>query len=74
MTDHPNLLNIVLMLEIAGSDLWWILLLMVPCVNAVVGIIIWMDIAEAMDKPNWVGLLMLVPGLNFFVPYYLAFA
>lgn len=67
------ILNLVLMLEIAGKDLWWILLMLIPCVNIVVFIIVWMGIAEAMNKPSLLGLLMLIPVVNLIVPYYLAF-
>jgi len=67
------ILNTVLMLEIAGKDLWWFLLLLVPCVNIVIMVIVWMGIAEAMDKPDWLGLLMLIPGVNVVLPFYLAF-
>jgi len=67
------ILNILLMLEIAGKELWWLLLCFIPCVNLVIYIIIWMAIAERMDKPSWVGLLLLVPGLNILMPFYLAF-
>jgi len=67
------ILNLVLMLEIADKELWWILLLFVPCVNIVVMLILWMAIAERMEKPGWVGLLMLVPGVNCLVPFYLAY-
>ena len=67
------ILNLLLMLEIAGKDLWWIILMFVPCINIVVLILVWMGIAEAMDKPDWLGLLMLVPVVNIFVPFYLAY-
>ena len=67
------ILNIVLMCDIAGKDLWWVILFFVPCVNIVIAIIVWMGIAEAMDKPNWLGILMLVPGLNVLIPFYLAY-
>jgi len=67
------ILNIALLLEIAGKDLWWILLFFVPCVNVVVAVIVWMGVAEAMDKPGWLGILMLVPVVNWILPYYLAF-
>ncbi len=69
---HP-LLNAVLMLDIAGKDLWWILLMLIPCVNIVIFVIVWMGIAEAMNKPNWLGVLMLVPVVNWILPFYLAF-
>lgn len=68
------LLNLVLMVQIAGKDWWWLLLCFVPCVNVIVYALIWMDIADAMDKPSWWGLGMLVPGINVIVPWILAFA
>jgi hypothetical protein len=67
------ILNTILMLEIAGKELWWFILLLIPCVNIVVFVIVWMGIAEAMDKPGWLGVLMLVPVANIIVPFYLAF-
>ncbi len=67
------ILNAVLMLDIAGKDLWWILLMLIPCVNIVIFVIVWMGIAEAMNKPNWLGVLMLVPVVNWILPFYLAF-
>jgi hypothetical protein len=68
------ILNLVLLVEIAGKELWWVLLMFVPCINLFVILYIWMQVAEAMNKPGWVGLLMIVPGVNFLVPFYLAFA
>jgi uncharacterized membrane protein len=50
-----------------------VLLLCVPCINIIVAIYLWMVVAEAMNKPSWVGILMIVPGLGLLVPYYLAF-
>ena len=67
------ILNVVLMLQIAGKDLWWLLLLLIPLVNVIVLIIVWMGIAEAMEKPGWVGILIIVPVVNWIVPFYLAF-
>lgn len=67
------ILNIILMLQIADKELWWFLLLLIPCVNVFIMVTVWMAIADAMDKPEWLGMLMLVPVLNIFVPYYLAF-
>jgi hypothetical protein len=67
------ILNLVLMLEIAGKDLWWIILLLIPCINIIVLVLVWMGIAEAMDRPGWIGVLMIVPVVNWLVPFYLAF-
>ena len=80
-TSTPNgwlawipIVNIVLMLQIAKKPLWWIILLLVPLVNFVIAIMVWMGIAEACHKPNWWGILMIVPIANFVVPGYLAWA
>ena len=67
------ILNVLLMLQIADKPGWWILLCLVPLVNIVILIIVWMKIAEARGKPNWWGILMIVPIANLVVPGYLAF-
>ena len=67
------ILNAVLLLEIAGKELWWILLFFVPCVNIIITAIVWKGVAERMEKPGWLSVIMLVPGINFIIPYYLAF-
>ena len=66
--------NIILMVSIAKKPLWWILLLLVPLVNIVIAIMLWMAISEARGKPNWWGILTIVPILNFVVPGYLAWS
>ncbi len=68
------ILQAVLMLNIARKPVWWILLLFVPIVNIVIGVVVWMAIAEARNKPSWWGILMLVPLANLIVPGYLAWA
>ena len=64
--------NIILLLEIARKPLWWLLLLVIPLVNLVISIVVWVGVAEARGKPSWWGLLMVVPGINLIVPGYLA--
>jgi ABC-type Na+ efflux pump permease subunit len=68
------IVNIILMLNIAKKPLWWIVLCLIPFVNIVIFIIVWMGIAEARGKPNWWGILMIVPFINLIVPGYLAWA
>lgn len=68
------ILNIVLMLQIAGLELWYIVLCFVPCVNVAVFVYMWWKIAEKRNKPGAIALLMFVPLINFFVPLYIAFA
>ena len=68
------ILDLVLMLSIAGKPLWWIFLLFIPVVNIFIGILAWMGIAEARGKPFWLGMLLLIPGVNLIVIGYLAFS
>jgi Family of unknown function (DUF5684) len=49
--------NLFLMLGIAKKPMWWFLLLLVPLVNIVIAIMVWMAMAEAQGKPSWWGIL-----------------
>lgn len=66
--------NVFLMLMVAKKPLWWFLLVLIPLVNIVIYILVWMGIAEARSKPNWWGILIIVPVANLIVPGYLAWA
>lgn len=68
------LVNVFLMLKIAGKSYWWFLLLCIPFVNLVIIIILYMALAERLGHPAWVGVLVIVPFVNIIVPGYLAFA
>lgn len=66
--------NIVLMLNIAKKPVWWILLFLIPLVNIIIAIMVWMGIAEARGKPSWLGILTIVPIANLILPGYLAWS
>jgi hypothetical protein len=66
--------NVYLMCKIAGKPGWWLLLFLIPLVNIVIPIIIWMGIAEARNKASWLGILVIVPIANLILPGYLAFS
>jgi Family of unknown function (DUF5684) len=66
--------NIILMLNIAKKPLWWIILCLIPFVNIVIYIIVWMAIAEGRRKPGWWGILLIVPIVGLIVPGYLAWS
>lgn len=42
--------NIIVMLEIIGRPIWWILLFFIPFVNAIMGIIVVIELAQAFRK------------------------
>ena len=53
--------NIVVLLQIAGRPIWWIILFFIPLVNCVVGIVVSIDVAKNFGKGVGFGL-----GLAFF--------
>jgi hypothetical protein len=68
------LINVFLMLDIAKKPMWWFLLFLIPIVNLVMGVIVWMGVATARKKPEWWGILSIVPLVNLVVPGYLAWS
>jgi hypothetical protein len=66
--------NLILWANIARKPIWWGILCMVPLVNIVFMILLWMAIAEARKKPSWWGILLIVPIVNLVVPGYLAWS
>jgi hypothetical protein len=65
--------NLILLLQLAGKPLWWIILMLIPLVNIVIFVIIWMEICEKRGKPKWWGVLMMVPIANIIVFLILSF-
>lgn len=53
--------NIIVMLEIVGRPIWWIILFFIPCVSIVVAIILMIDLAKSFGKDTAfaVGLILL---------------
>ena len=48
--------NIYLLTEIAGKDIMWSFLALIPCVNFVIMIILWMEVAKNFGKEAIYGL------------------
>jgi hypothetical protein len=65
--------NVIFTLELAGRPWWWIFFLLIPFVNIILMVIIWMDIARNNNQPPWIGLLTLIPIAQFILPGYLAY-
>lgn len=66
-------LNLYLMCKMAGKPGWWLVLLLIPLVNIVTAVILWMRIAEARGFAGWWGILAIIPVVNLFAHGYLAF-
>lgn len=57
--------NIFLLLKLAAKPYWWFILLLIPIVNIVISILMWMAIAERLGKPGWWGVMIgIVPFAN----------
>jgi len=68
------IIHYLLMVNIAKKPIWWFILCLIPLVNIVILIIVWMGMAEARGKPSWWGILLIVPLVGIIVPGYLAWA
>jgi hypothetical protein len=58
--------NIIVVLEIAGKPLWWILLMLIPLVNIVVGIVVYVAFARNFGKDVGFALGLIFLGFIFF--------
>ena len=58
--------NIIVLLEIAGKPLWWVVLALVPLVNVVIGIIVSLAIARKFGKSDAFGIGLALLGFIFY--------
>ena len=58
--------NIVVMLQIAGRPVWWVILLFIPVVNIVISFVMMIDIAKAFGKGVGFGIGLAFLGIIFF--------
>jgi hypothetical protein len=66
--------NVFLLLKLSEKPMWWFLLMLIPIVNIVIGIIVWMALCERLGKPGWWGVMIaLVPIANLVFFLMLAF-
>lgn len=55
--------NLIVLIKIVGKPLWWIVLLIIPCVNFIILILLSLELAKAFGKSGGfgVGLALLSP-------------
>ncbi len=53
--------NIIVLLEIVGKPVWWFLLMLIPCVNIVIAVLVTIELAKVFGKSTGfaVGLILL---------------
>jgi hypothetical protein len=42
--------NIIVLLEIIGKPIWWIILFLIPCVNIIISILVSLEVAKCFGK------------------------
>lgn len=66
--------NIFLIIKMSGKPMWWFILFLIPIVNIVISVLIWMALAEKLGKPGWWGIMIgIVPVANIIFFLMLAF-
>ena len=68
------ILNFYLLCKIDARPATWVVLFFVPFVNIFIWTKIWIEIAEELGKPVWIGAMMFFPLLNIIPLGYLAFS
>ncbi|TGK18901.1 signal peptidase I [Leptospira fluminis] len=59
--------NLVVLLEIVGKPVWWIVLFLIPCVNLVVFILVAIELAKAFGKSAGFAVLFFILGIGYFI-------
>lgn len=57
--------NIVVLLQIVGRPVWWIVLLLIPCVNIVIALLVYLDLARVFGKGTGFGIGLFLLGIVF---------
>ena len=47
--------NLVVLVKIAGKEVWWVLLMLIPCVNFVAGVMVCIEVARKFGKDTVYG-------------------
>lgn len=58
--------NIVVMLKIAGKPVWWIILFIIPLVNLIISLLVFLGIAKNFGKGGGFGVGLWLLGFIFF--------
>jgi len=59
------ILNIYILIKLAGREGWWIILFLIPCINIVIAAIVYMDVAQKFGKSAAYGIGMWLLGFIF---------
>lgn len=57
--------NAIVLLEIVGRPIWWIVLFLIPCVNIIISLIVSIDLAKSFGKSEIFGVGLWLLGFIF---------
>jgi uncharacterized membrane protein YoaK (UPF0700 family) len=57
--------NVIILLKIVGRPIWWLVLLLIPFVNIIFGIILYLDLAKAFNKGTGFAIGLILLGIIF---------
>jgi hypothetical protein len=60
--------NLIVLLQIVGKPLWWIILFIIPIVNLIAMILVMMELVKRFGQPGWHVLLAIFFGFVY-IPY-----
>lgn len=66
--------NIIVLLRIVGRPWWWVILFLIPLVDIVISIIVYLDLARAFGKGVGFGIGLIIPLINVIFLATLAFS
>lgn len=53
--------NAIVLLEIVGKPIWWIILLIIPCVQIIASLLVCISLAKSFGKSDVFGILLWLP-------------
>jgi hypothetical protein len=65
------IIQLTLIVKMAERPMWWFFLLFFPIINLFIWLMLWIDITEMFQKPVLLAVLMLIPGFQLVIPWYL---
>jgi len=68
------ILNIILLIQIAGKPIWWIILFFIPLANIIFMIMVLVGVCNARGKSGWLVIMIFIPIVNLAFYPYLAFS
>lgn len=57
--------NIVVLMQIVGRPVWWVILMLIPCVNIIIALLVYLDLARVFGKGAGFGVGLFLLGIIF---------